>query len=222
MATTYYKLSEQIIRILKGSDRPVSIAPHPLEVKEMIGQVINQLLKVEGYNSLNDRALVDVGDIVPHNLIIATYDNVAVATYKNDYSSLTLPAMPVALPKGMGLFHIGGNDDPFNSYIPIPAGLYQMVSEEPLITDLLGQIGYERHGSLVVFTEDLTARVPAITSVSLKLIVYDLSTYSDYDMLPVPADMEATIISEVLKLLGVQQAPDNKVDPVSEQGKPQQ
>ena len=214
MASTKYKISEQIIRLLKGSDQPAASSLEQPEVQQLVGQVINRLLKIESYEILNDRALT--GDIIPTGLVIATYEDVAVTTYKTNYASCTLPAVPVRLPKGMGVFHIGGVNDPFTSYIPIPAGLHQMISEEPLISDLLGQIGYEVYGNLVVFTRDITVDSPAVENVMIRLVVMDVSQLDERDPLPIPASMEADVITEVLKIFGVQAPPDNKVDPVSE------
>lgn len=212
MPTTKYKISEQILSILKGSDNPQASSVEMPEVTEMVGQVCNRLLKVENYEVLNDRS----GDITPNGLSIATYDAVEVSSYKSRYSTCTLPAMPVRMPKGMGVYHIGHPDDPFTSFIPIPPGIFQMVSEEPLISDVLEQVGYEVHGNLVVFTKDLTGMSPAITEVMIRLVIVDISQLSDFDPLPIPASMEVDVISEVLKIFGVQAAPDNKVDPVSE------
>lgn len=215
MATTKYKIAEQIGRLAKGSDIPAASSLKRQEINELVGQVINQLLKVESYKILNEQT----GDIVPHGLVIATYDPVAVTAYKTNYSKATLPATPVRLPKGMGVYHIGGVNDPFNSHIPVPPGLFQMVSEEPLISDLLGQYAYEVHGNEVIWTKNLTTETPAITEVMMRLVVMDISEYDDFAPLPIPADMEIDVIGGVLKILGVKQQPDNKVDPVTERNK---
>lgn len=212
MATTKYKLAEQISLIIKGSLLPVH--PRHEEIVERIGQVINSLLKVEAYAALNDRPLS--GDVVPHGAVIATYDNQTITAYKTNYSKVALPATPVRLVKGMGVYHIGPVSDPFTSWIPIPAGQFQLVSQEPLISDILGQIGYEVNGSDVIFTTNLTTQTPAITECLIRLIVMDMSTYGDYDPLPIPADMEDAVIRGVLDLYQVRNEPDAVVDPVKE------
>lgn len=213
MPTTKYKISEQILRILKGSDNPNASRTEQEEVTELVGQVINKLLKVEHYQSMTD------GDVAPNGFVIATYTAIVVTQYLTNYATCTLPAMPVKLPKDMGLFHIGSPTDPFTSYIPVPSGIYQMVSEEPLISDVLGQVAYERFGLQVIFTTDITTAVPAITTVTIRLVVMDVSQLTDYDPLPIPADMEISVITGVLQILGVEPPPDNKVDPVAEQSK---
>jgi len=210
MPTTKFKITEQILRILKGSDLPNASKVRQPEVVELVGQVINKLLKVEHYQAMSD------GDIVPNGYVLATYDNVEVTAYKDDFSQVTLPAVPIRLPKNMGVFHIGSTVDPFTSFIPIPSGLYQMVSEEPLISDVLGQVAYEVFGNKVYFKTNLLEASPAIEEVMIRLVVMDVSALSDYDPLPIPADMETSVITGVLQILGVQATPENKVDPVAE------
>lgn len=210
MPTTKFKISEQVIRILKGSDNPNASKVRIQEVIELIGQVVNKLLKAEHYVQMNE------GDVVPNAYILATYENVPVTQYKINYSKATLPAVPVRLPKNMGVFHISKTDDPFNPFIPVPSGIFTMVSAEPLISTVLGQIAYEVYGNLIVFTTDLTTAVPAITEVMIRLVVMDVSQLTDYDPLPIPADMEVDVIAGVLKLLGIQAEPENKVDVATE------
>lgn len=213
MATTKHKISEQVMRILKGSDQPMATNLHIKEVKEGIGQVINQLLKVESYNILQEKDFT--GDVTPAGLVIATYGNQAVSQYKTNYAKLTLPAAPIRLPKDMGI-SITGVNDPFTSYIPVPPGLWQMVSEEPLISECLGQVAYERRGLDIIFTTDITANTPPITEVDVHMVIMDISQYDDFAPLPIPADMEADVVRETCKLFGIKQYPADKVDPISE------
>lgn len=97
-----------------------------------------------------------------------------------------------------------------DSFIPIPAGLQQMLKGEPLLSNLLGQIGYEAHGKDIIFTSDIT--VLGINYVQARLIVADVSTLGDFDLLPIPADMEIDIIKEVLGLLMARGQNDGLVD----------
>jgi hypothetical protein len=210
MATTRHKLYEQIHRILTGGDQAVASPFERLEIIEAIGQVINSLLKAESYAGMTD------GDIPPSGLILAHYGGIAVAQYKTNYALATLPAVPVRLPKNMGVFSIGPTDDPFCSYIPVPAGLYQMISEEPLISDVLGQVAYEIRGNKVVFTTNIVAASPSVTAVDMVLVVMDISTLSDTEPLPIPAEMEVQVITGVLQLLGIKPPTNDKVDPVTE------
>lgn len=208
-----YSLAEQIIERAKGAPENQATFMDQPSVQLAIGQVVNAMLKLEAFENLNVKE--EFGDLVPAGLCMATYENVAINTYKTNYSKLTLPAMPVKLPKDIGCFHIGA--DPFNSWIPIPQGLFQMLAREPLISDVLGQVAYERNGYDVVFTKNLPGQTPAITSAAfVKLLVVDISLLSEFDPLPIPADMEDTVITEVLKRFGIMPPPNNVVDPVAD------
>jgi hypothetical protein len=195
--TTRYKLEEQITRELKGGNTMGGRFPHKMEVFEAINQSINFLLKGEWFAGMN----VD-GQRVAEGLCLAFYDGITVESYKN-VSRATLPAMPILLPRNLGVYYIGptnGTDSSGSSndldtpFIPIPAGLKAMLGTEPLISDLMGQYGYEVFGDKVIFTEDLTRESPPITQVCMRLLVMDISEYSDYQTLPIPADMEPKII----------------------------
>lgn len=88
----------------------------------------------------------------------------------------------------------------FESFIPVPNGQMGMVLAQRLISDLLGQTGYEVRGKDVIYTKDLTAQSPAITSVTMELVVMDMSKYGDYELLPINADMEAQVVDTVYKM----------------------
>lgn len=192
--STIYKISEQALTIIKGGLQSAGSSVKIQDVKEAAKQVINTLLKVSYVNE----TLAD-GERVPDGSVIASYDNVAVSAYKG-VSKCTLPAIPIKLPRNIGVYHISKTNDPFNPFIPIPSGMYSALTTEPLISDLLGDIGYEVNGSEVIFTKDLTAESPAVTSVFIRLVVYDLDKYGDYDLLPIPADMEFEVVRQVAEL----------------------
>lgn len=208
MATKYY-LAEQVRRILTGGD-PSAPAVKLQEIMGAIGQVINRKLKADVF-----QVTFASGDTIPDNYIVATYDNIPVEVYKGR-SRAKLPAVPVALPKGMGIYHVGAAGDPDDFYIPIPSGQTAMLKTQPLINDLLGRIAYEVAGNYVVFHKDITRPPSSVSKVDMKLVVMDINNYSDYDPLPIPADFETDIITEVVKLFSVEPSPDNIVDSTSE------
>jgi hypothetical protein len=207
MASTIGRISEQIQRIVSGGD-PASTQRVTLpEIRIAIGQVINRLLKMERINNYNEGERSPVVDAA-----IAEYDNVSVTTYK-DTSACTLPVTPLHLTRGRGVWHVSKTDSPHEPFIPLQPGQWALVKNQRLLGDLGGLVGYEIRGNRLIFTEDLPGQ--DIEEVMVRLLVNDFDSYSDTDMLPIPADMEMTVIEEVLKLLGVWQPSDKKVDGVS-------
>ncbi len=89
----------------------------------------------------------------------------------------------------------------FFDFIPIPRGQMNMLLDQPLISDLLGQVGYElRDRGRILFTKDLTAQSPKVMTVDIELVVADFSQFSDDDLLPLDADLEAKVLNEVVAM----------------------
>jgi len=102
-------------------------------------------------------------------------------------------------------------------YIPLRTNESFMVAgQNRLLNTLMGLVGYEPHENYVVFTEDVT-QTRATKFVDFQLVVQDFNKYGDYDPLPLPPDMAADVIEEVVKMLIPELPPDKKVDPVSVQ-----
>lgn len=195
MATTKKKLSEQVIRRLSGGDRSVGSKWHPLEIQEAIMQVLNSMLRPQYFETLQ------LGETIPEGCVLANYEDIAVTSW-NGISKSTLPAIPVSLPKNLGVFRISKSGDPLsNDFIPIPQGQYGMVVTQRLLSDLIGDvIGYEVRGKEIWYTVDLTAQSPATNAVTMQLVVMDLSLYSESELLPINADQEAKVIEAVLQM----------------------
>lgn len=212
---TLFSIAEQVRAMLQGGDPPIAAKFDRDEVKRFIIQNANQLIKGQ---YLTEE--MSGGETIPDGTILAEYDNVAVTSYKN-VARATLPAMPIKLPLNMGIFHIGRTDDIINGFIPFQPGELQMIGEEPIISDVLGQVGYEPRGKHLIFNTDITAgdSDTAITEVYMLLAVKDLSLYGDWDMLPITSDMEASIIETTYNFLKGQSPASKKVDVIS---KPQE
>jgi len=101
--------------------------------------------------------------------------------------------------------------DALCQYIPLQPGQSAFVKEQGMISELLGIPGYEIFpDGYIVFTEDLTAS--GITAVDMQLAVLDFDHYSDYDLLPLSADMAGDVIKEVAALLMQTPMTDKRVD----------
>jgi hypothetical protein len=98
-------------------------------------------------------------------------------------------------------------------YIPLQAGQSAFFAKQKLISDLLGVVGYEVRDGYVIFTEDITA-TKDVDFVDMQLIVMDFEKYSDYDQLPLPADMAAAVVEEVYQMLLQTPPPNKKVDSI--------
>lgn len=204
MASTIGRIAEQIQRVVSGGN-PASTQRVTLpEIRIALGQVINRLLKMERINNYNEGERSPVVDAC-----IAEYDNVAVTTYK-DTSVCTLPVLPLHLTRGRGVWHVSKTNSPHDPFIPLQPGQWALVKNHRILGDI--NIGYEVRGNKLIFTENLPGQ--SINTVLIRLLVNDFDSYSDTDILPIPADMEMTVIEEVLKLLGAWQPSDKKVDGV--------
>ena len=207
MATTKKKIAEQIQRLLRGNPI-ISARTHINDVKLLVEQVANQLLKADHFG-----VNMPEGDTVPNNAMIFTYDNVSVSTYKTTKSKCTLPSIPISLPRNVGVLHISKTDVIDEPFVPIPSSLYGIVKPQDLLGDLSGLIGYEVIGKDVIFTKNLPGL--GINSVFIRLVGVDLSQVSDYELLPLSSDMEAQVVQNVYNIL-IQTPPSDKAKTIND------
>lgn len=207
MATTKKRIAEQVQRLLKGNPI-ISARIHINDIKLLIEQVSNQLLKADHF-AVN----VPEGDTIPNNAMVFSYDNVPVTTYKTTKSKATLPSIPISLPRNMGVLHVSKTDAIDEPFIPIPTSMYGIIKPQALLGDLSGLIGYEVVGKDIIFTKNLPGM--GVNNVFIRLVGVDLSQLTDYDILPLSADMEAQVVQAVYNIL-VQTPPADKSQTISD------
>lgn len=206
------RLAEEILKLLSGGEIQAAGDISLAEIKVSIGQVINQLLKVD-YFSTN----MKMGEVIPNGAVLGLYEGIAVSSHSNGTSKSTLPIKPLKLPRNMGVFSVYRTNDPTNEFIPLQMGQSNLLKSQPMINNLLGQIGYECFGNVLVFTKNIPQLFPDET-LSMRLAVMDMDQYGDYDILPVLPEQEWTIKQEVFKLYSEEPIADKLVDSsVSEQ-----
>lgn len=195
---TKYMLAEEILRILQGGNQAAGAKVTKFDLYASIAQVANTVLKA---------SYISDGEAIPNGAMIASYDNIAVAS-TGQTSTAQLPVKPIKLPRNMGVYSIYDPANPVNEFIPIEMGHANLLNSQPILNDII-YIGYENFGMEIRFNTDLT--LLSVPFVSMRLVVLDISLYSEWDPLPIIADQEYTIKKEVLALHGMQMAPADKL-----------
>lgn len=207
MPTTKYKIAEQIKELIKGSDPSVASNIHTEGIMELVGQLISAALKAEYFT-----VTLPSGNTIPSGYMLCVYDNNGdgyVTEKWKDVSRVKLPAKPILLPKNCGLT-VFPNDCPDDPFIPVENGQFSFIKQQPLISDILGQAGVSEEKGYAVFTKDISP-----DPVMFKIVVGDLGNYGEFDILPVPADMEAKIVMDAVNVLKGVPLASNKVDSTS-------
>lgn len=199
MAVNYNVLSEQIKRAYsRGIDRDdISPLLDSREIKLYVVQAINQLIKAE---------ISNIGENL--DTILATYEVSKSGSTPLFY--VTLPVMPVSLPKNTGIWRVYQSGCPWEPYVPLKHGDFDVAQGTPA-QYLETLIGYYQDGKRIYFTKE-----PSET-VTLKLVVHDPSTLTDTDVLPIPPEMESMVIDEVIRRLSSGQASQYELSGKSEQ-----
>ena len=197
-------IAQQVLYRLAGGLPDTSYPIKEEDIIAALNQKINTLTKAQHFS-----ITLPNGETIPDNLMLATYTGIAV-TPVGSKSKCTLPVIPVSLPRNMGVFEIYPDSDGTIQFIPMQAGQIFLLSNQPIISDLLGQIGYEVRSSEVVFHRDIT--IDEINEVNMTLVIHDILQYDDYAPLPIPADWEGLLIDELEKdFAPVRQAPDKAI-----------
>lgn len=208
MATSIYRIAEEIGRIIYGGNIPIAGKVSIFELKIACGQAINQLLKTD-YFQVNE----SLRETIPNGTVLGLYESIPITKYY-DKSAAKLPIKPIKLKRDMGVWAVFPTGQPDKEFIPIQMGQWGLLQSQPLLNNLMGQCGYEVYGDQVLFTKDLsvpTTQPPP--TVSMRLVIMDIAQYGDYDPLPLLPEQELTVKQMVLALYGNEPVSDKIVDP---------
>jgi hypothetical protein len=216
---TKYKLAEQVRKLWVGGSPATAVNLSMTEIYEGINQIVNAMLKAEHF-TVNGQ----MGETIPNGSIITEY-RLRVENCGINKSRVMLPAMPVKLPRNMGIFQVMGEDtegfpDPNQVFIPCQMGEGNMLrSQRPILSDLGGQGSYEPRGIQLTFNKDLTASGSDPVYVYVNLVLMDISAYTEYEALPILPEMEDEIIMRLLQRFGKEVVPDKLVDAATKEQK---
>lgn len=197
--STIRGITERIRRILSTGYINDQDRVKNKEIELAIQSVTNQLLKIDTFSNIFNYD----GESIPDGCVIATYDNQPVERYKQNWTTVPLPATPIGgLPDKMGVWSVARAGYPLTRYINLPSGMYQTLLGDKLMNPINTHF-YTWEGMRIIIFDDLVGA--GISGVDIQLCIMDLSLYGENDPLPIPADMEAAIIDEVVKMYSGEQ-----------------
>tara|TARA_R110002050_G_scaffold261523_1_gene401492 strand:+ start:1245 stop:1889 length:645 start_codon:yes stop_codon:yes gene_type:complete len=204
------KLTDQILRLYTGGNASDDKEISRDDINVLVGQVINRLLKTEHITGN-----MATNEMFPPHVLVTSYlvpvfgvDEIA----NMHYSHIKLPVFPISLPRNMGVWSITDSACT-NEYIPIQTGQYSLMNVQDQLRYLEGQVAYWAEGNIVNFSEDIKTGSDKVTKVRVSLLIVDPTVIGEYDYLALPAEMEESVIKEVLTILG---ALPKTVDKVSD------
>ena len=196
--TTIGKITEQIYRVYSGGNPSDDSEITKKEIKSLVSQSINKLLKSE-YLGVNRKD----GDYFPPHSMISTYNVGSISVYETTKSKVKLPVIPISLPRDMGVWSVAPSGDADQQYIPLQSGQYTLLSSQDVLQHLDNQVGYYVDGQYLIFTKNITQSPYSVSALKVRLLAIDATTLDDYDIVQIPADMEDSVIKDVLQFLGV-------------------
>ena len=217
MATNKRQIADAVLFKVQGGYVDVASPVQYPDVYKAIEQKMNADFKMQHFSQT-----LASGDCIPEHAMIATYEDVAVTPYLDGLKSIaTLPVMPISLPRNMGVFEIYDPKYPQNLFIPLLPQQEILLRSQPLINDVLGQVSYTPYRNKVIFNTNLPLLNNAATStVEMRLLVMDISTYGEGDALPIPPDYEAGLIEYLVKIFMPMVQGDKDLDVYTEPQQP--
>lgn len=137
----------------------------------------------------NAWAMLGVGEEIIWDGMISSYKGENLQKESNCLYYLELPAKPLYLPKGMGIFQVTSSEDPNVPIIPVRP-TFNVMYRNSLAKELGGQNGYYQQGNKIYIVSN---KVTEDTKIDLLLIAQS-EDIGDNDYFPFPADMENQII----------------------------
>jgi hypothetical protein len=194
------QLAEQVIRILKGykptDDRNIDIREVAIAIDQRRDQAIKQLV----YENLN---IESEGWVLGEWLTV--YNKVAGYDKHRNLHRLVLDYDVFSMPHGKGLWYVGYADGAEDAFIPLNNGYSSLLRGSKSMQAIEGV-------NPTYFIEGRNAFIKGIKGCEkCELLVKQVAvsgSLSDEDDYAIPSGFEFQIISDVLRVYGVQIPPD--------------
>ena len=185
-------IGDQILYRLNGGNPDNSFPVQLPDIYKALEQKLNAKFQIRQFDTN-----LPQGETIPDNLCIGVYEDIPVTTFSQLKSKAVMPVMPITLPRNVGIFLIYDPKNIDAPFIPLQRGTTALLRTNALLNDLMGMVSYEPRGREVIFNKNLP--LMGVNKVTMELIVMDISQYSETDILPIPASLEAEIIEELVQ-----------------------
>lgn len=202
MATTRGILVERVLKAANGGTAATNMRVTRAQAAYELNAAIAKLLKAQVYEGFSE------GQSTVDGAMIATYENVPFSRRGRGKTAFDLPATPMRIPGGIGVYRVYPSGQPEKEYIPVEAGLMFTVTRNKVLSPI-GKGCYEYKSGKIWVNDDAVGA--GVQTVDMELCVSDIMSLSDNEPLPIPADMEADAIIAVLQLFGVE-VPTERAD----------
>jgi hypothetical protein len=192
MATTKAQLRERIRRLLEGGDSSTRGRWADRQIDAEVGAYIAKALRMQIFEGYKD------GQRVPDGTALATYEGLPIERRDNGRCVITLPATPIMLPKGQGVYNVYPSGYPELEWIPLMAGTGFSLRGNKMLSPL-GPKTYGFSGRSITINSDIVGE--GVIEVDVVLCVSNISSLGENDILPIPQDMEADVVPAVAQLL---------------------
>jgi hypothetical protein len=185
-------IADQVLYRLKGEYPETASNIDPRDLFAATENLINTNIKAQHFTGT-----MAAGETIPDGLILATYEDIPIVPYGSKRAKASLPVMPVSLPRNMGIAEVSTDADFICLLIPLQPGQNHLLQTQGSLSNLMNQVAYEPYGTDLILTKDVTAENR--TKLYVRLVVSDVSRMSEYEPLPLPADMVSIIIEQLIK-----------------------
>ena len=200
MATTKKQLAEQILRLLKSGDVTHDNSTDSREILLAVEQERDRLIRERLMQSMAQGEGTIPGDV------ISAFDSI---TIKKDHVKhllySQLPGRPLSLMDDKGIVHVSYTADQANAFVRIANGNLSLYNGL-LSSDIGGRGGYWLEGDRIYYNESIDDCCGNSVIIKMVMNAGDVDPSKPF---PIPADMEASVIRNVLQLYGSTQSVPN-------------
>ena len=209
MATTKEQLAEQILRLLNSGDVTHDNSIDGRELLLAIEQERDRLIRQRLMESMAQGEGTIPGDI------ISAFDSIKI---KKDHTKhllySQLPGRPLSLFDDKGIVHVSYTADQSNAFVRIANGNLSLYNGL-MSSNIGGRGGYWLEGDRIYYNSNIDDCCGNTVIIKMVMNAGDVDPSQPF---PIPADMEASVIRNVLQLYGsTKQVPNDETNDNLEQ-----
>lgn len=192
--TTKGIMIDRIMKKVEGGTQTTRSRTSRAEVAQELNSVLAKLLKAQVLDGFKEGMSTADG-------MVYTYENIPIDRRDNGRCSAKLPVTPMNLPGGIGVYAVYPAGYPEKAFIPVSTGLLYTVTNNKILSPIGRKIYTYSNGRVNINADVIGA---GVTHLDMELCCVDINSLSDFDPLPVPADIETEAVLAVLQLLGLE------------------